>query len=180
VNDIIVQLIGPGLTLIIVFFAKVYLSGYLKEKSVNLATKEDIGDITKIVESTKSEILKLEKVHGAKYGLKYDACLSALEIIDAHLSHALDDRENIIKQTVEIKYARECHNRLLLSCENGMIPDKFLDIIFGRTEGTQVFRPTVHLNILRNLIRDELGFGDKLIMDETKAWLGKLSCAVSK
>jgi hypothetical protein len=47
------------------FLLEKYAEGYLKKKGDNLATKEDIGEITKIVEGIKHENnLILEEVRG--------------------------------------------------------------------------------------------------------------------
>jgi hypothetical protein len=53
-----IQLIGFA---IVVF--KVFLNSYTSEKGKNLATKQDIGEITQIIESTKSSLtIKIEEV----------------------------------------------------------------------------------------------------------------------
>ena len=66
---------------------KSFLSPYLQEKGKNLATKEDIESITKKVENIKAEIEKYQSIFQAKYQLKFEVCLEALKIVDAHLSH---------------------------------------------------------------------------------------------
>lgn len=52
------------------FILKKYMSGYLDQKSKNLATKEDVGEITNIVETIKSEnahvLEELKAEHAAK------------------------------------------------------------------------------------------------------------------
>ncbi|MCX6350250.1 MAG: chromosome partitioning protein ParA, partial [Bacteroidetes bacterium] len=63
-NDQIIIITTNGLFQVILFlFLKNYLPSYFNEKGRNLATKEDIGTITKIVESVKlGNNAQLEKI----------------------------------------------------------------------------------------------------------------------
>lgn len=56
--EIILNFIIIALILITWYLHKNYIPKYFEEKGKNLATKEDIGDITKIVESVKFDLLK--------------------------------------------------------------------------------------------------------------------------
>jgi len=62
------------ITLFIVFylFLKNFLSSYIKKKAENLATKEDIGIITKITESTKAFILSKLHISQTRYVKEYE------------------------------------------------------------------------------------------------------------
>jgi len=79
-----------GFLLLVYLFFRQYLPKYIKEKAKNLATKEDIGEITEIVEKVKHDNN------------------SQLELIKAELSiflrakaAAYDDERNAIIQFVE-------------------------------------------------------------------------------
>lgn len=158
---------------------KSFLPKYLEEKGKNLATKEDIEEITQKVESVKAEISRSQSVFQAKYRLKHDACLEALKMVDAHFSHTLQDPDgqSIVKQFASTEHARECHNKLILACENTEILAVFDEIMFGpkNTDG-QTTPPTDLLNRFRNLIRHELGFGGDIELDRDRAWFGKVGC----
>ena len=115
--DIII-LILQIIFLIGLFFAawllKSYFPKYLEEKGKNLATKEDIEEITRKIEGVKAEIEENKLIFQKKYQLKHEACLDALSLIDAHLSHTLQPRndEEIIKQYATTEHARTVHNKL--------------------------------------------------------------------
>ncbi|MGB8952602.1 MAG: hypothetical protein WCC06_08035 [Candidatus Aminicenantales bacterium] len=115
------------------------LTSYLKKKGENLATKEDIRDITQKVESVKIDLNKLDRINEKKYELKYNACMKLLTIVDAQFNHIInkdnDGRPvNIDKQyTTEVE-ARQCHNELLITIDNNEIIKCFLEIVTGNTD----------------------------------------------
>jgi len=164
---------------ICILFWKSYFPKYLEEKGKNLATKEDIGAITHEVESVKAEILKSLSIDQTKYQLKYESCLEALSLIDAHFSHSLQPAkgQSISRQFATTKVARACHSKLILSCENTNLLEKFDEIMFGSHPGqVSAKSPTDLLNEFRNLIRRELGFGSELQLNRERAWFGKINC----
>ena len=147
--------------LIIGYLVNPFLQPYIGQKGKNLATIEDIAEITRneLIEKTKRQ-------------LKHDACLGALSSIDAKFSHLSWNNvpKQPTKQKLDISKIRECHSKLVLSCENTKIVEKFLEIII-LDEGAQ---PTELLNEFRNLIRLELGLGTELTFNNEKAWIGSL------
>jgi hypothetical protein len=158
--------------LIIVKLAPEYFLKYIGKKGENLATQEDIGNITREIESVKTEIARASSIEDTKRSIKHDACLEALSIIDAFLSHNVAG--DIEKQNKEIYKAREAHTKLILACDNPDIIATFLNIIFYASRPNAPVAPlTDQLNDLRNLIRQELGFGDRLELDRDVAWIGK-------
>ena len=108
------------------FWAKYY-------RSKNLATKQDIEEITQKIESVKAEIARAESINQAKFQLKHQACLDALALVDAHFSHTLKSPEGVelTKQFTTIEQARACHSKLILSCEDTKLLEKFAEIMFG-------------------------------------------------
>lgn len=156
-------------------FWKSYFPKYMEEKAKNLASKEDIAEITREVEDVKAEIAKQTKIDELKYKLKYEACMGALSIIDAHFSHTLTPPEGgeIVKQFASTEEARTCHSKLVLTCESPDLISKFNEIIFGSNDTTA---PTDLLNEFRNLVRDELGFGGYVEIDREKSWFVKSGC----
>jgi len=159
------------------WFLKSYFPRYLEEKGKNLATKEDIEEITKKIESVKAEIEKSKLIFQKKYQLKHETCLNALSLIDAYFSHTLKPPKDkkIIKQYATTENARTVHNKLILSCENKDILKKYEEIMFGDENGDKRQKsPTDLLNEFRNLIRRELGYGSDLKLNREKAWFGKV------
>lgn len=149
------------------------LKAYTEEKGKNLATKEDVSKITELVESTKATIQRLNRVDERKYELKYEACLNALKILDAQLSHVLTTDNDgkpatIVKQTATAEEVRSCHNALILTVDNPNIVSTFLDILTGQSKN-----PVVALDTIRADIKSELGFIGKAPSDTKRTWLGK-------
>jgi hypothetical protein len=160
---------------ILVLFSGVaaFFGAYLKKKGENLATKEDVRRLTREMELVKAEISEQQGFKDAKYRLKHDACLKALSLIDAMFSHQLEG--DISKQYASTEEARECHSMLILSCESTALLVKFDQIVFRDSKGKQP-APTNLLNEFRNLVRQELGFGSPLALNEDRAWFGKVGC----
>lgn len=147
------------------------LPAYIAEKGKNLATREDIEEITRKIESIRGDISRANAVEEQKRKLKYEACLEALAVIDAHLSQVFVS-ENVAPQPVSTIKAREAHNKLILSCNDVLIVEKFGEIYFGPRDSELRRPPTDLLNEFRNLIRKELGFGSELDLDRDRAWIG--------
>jgi len=126
----IIILLGLGAASLLI---KSFLPKYFEEKGKNLATKEDIEEITHKVESVKAEISQSQSIFQAKYRLKHEAYLEALKMVDAHFSHTLQDPDgrSIVKQFATTEQARECHNKLILACEDTEILSVFDEIMFA-------------------------------------------------
>ena len=150
-----------------------YLSSYASQKGENWATKQDIEEITKKVEEVKKNTELAQALEIEKRKLKYEAILSALNLIDAHFSHVLT--ENVpklpVKQYSTTVEARKCHNNLILTIDNPKIIEVFLEIFFP--DESDKTPPTDKLNEFRNLVRAELGYGNPLQLNREKAWFGR-------
>jgi hypothetical protein len=157
---------------VILICGSFFIGAYLKRKGQDLATRENIEDLTSLVESVKKDIRDNESVAQAKRQMKHDACLEALSVIDSFFSHFFKD----IKPTPQLadsSKAREAHSKLILACDNSQIVELYTEILCGPIEGKRA-PPTDQLNELRNLIRRELGFGNDVNLDRDRAWLGKI------
>jgi len=122
------------------------------------------------------EIKEIENVQQARWELKYRACLDAMEIVDAFLSHWFKDVNNVkpVRQVADTVKARECYNRLVLTCENPQVTELFLKIMFP-TPQTDNIQITDNLNALRNAVRAELGFGSGIVLSKEVAWFVRLA-----
>lgn len=134
-----------------------------------------VGGLTTIlIENT---LIKGRDFESRQWALKRDACLEALSAVDAMFSNQVwtnVPRQPTI-QKVEILKFRECHSKLILSCNNIKTVEKFLEIMFYYTTETCTQSPqTELLNEFRNLIREELNFGSKLEFNKEKAWIGSI------
>jgi len=149
---------------------------YVEKKAKNFATKQDVEQITRKVESVKAEISREQAILDAKYKLKHQACIEALTLIDAIFSHQIKN-PGIAKQYMTTEQARQCHSKLILACENPAIANRFNEIVVNlQKEHTSSEAPTDLLNEFRNLIRRELGFGEELVPDRETAWIGNVVC----
>jgi len=171
-----------------IYFFKKYLFSYSSEKGKNLATKEDIEEITRKIENVKSEyLIELETVRvellkilhqkNEVWVMKRNACLKALELANAVLSNY--EYENlstgsIVPQQQSIEFARSCFNELACTCEGSEVLEQLKKIMSGNG--------TVDLIVdLRNAVRKELGFEKESIdLDRDSAFLGKINCDIDR
>lgn len=156
---------------VIVSILAALLTSYIKQKGQNLATKQDIANITLKVEEVKADVQKGQEVEKLKRELKYKSLLSSLSIIDAYFSQVFTPPPggHIKKQIATTEDVRTCHNNLILTCENTEVIKLFSTIMFNLEPQTS---PTDLLNRYRNLVRKELGFGNSLDLDRERAWFG--------
>ena len=160
----------------IILFGKYMLPDYLAEKAKNLATKQDIAEITREVELVKVDLNKLDRVNEKKYTIKYDACMTMFGIIDSVLSHAMktdyDGKEiTVNKQSLASpSVVRQCHNELLITIDNSEIIELFMNLVTGQFQfGDR--EPTDVLYQIRILVRKELGFGNMTHNYNSYSWL---------
>ena len=142
------------------------------EKSKNYATRTDITDITQKIEDVKAEIQNNQEIEKQKRELKYNAILKSLELIDARLSNFIID-DKIIKQYATTKETRECHSRLILTCDSSEIIESFEIIMMTPLPtdetGTEVVMK--ELGNYRDLVREELGFGEPIKTNQNLNWI---------
>jgi Na+/phosphate symporter len=145
---------------------------YFKNKGGNIATKQDIVNITQKIESVKLEIYKSQEVDKLKRELKYNALLKSLNIIDAYLSNFITF-EGIMKQYASAEESRECYNNLILTCDNSEIIKSYENILMSEKSkdatGTQFV--LTELENYRKLVRQELKFGKPIITNPDKIWI---------
>ena len=147
---------------------------YINEKAKNLASKEDIRAITSEAESVKSDFIKSLKLHEQKEKLKHDACIEALEIIDAKFSQILKLPESDKVKTklkpvyISSEKVRSCHNRLILACDNPKVVSYFVTTLLTLDS---VKQPTDLIYSFRNIVRVELGFGKELEFKSGSKWI---------
>ena len=158
---------------VVISLVAVFIFQYFTEKAKNYATKQDVEEITNKIEEIKAKIQNSQEIVKQKRELKYNAILKSLELIDARLSNFIIS-PNIIKQYATTKETRECHSRLILTCDNSEIIKSFENIMAGKLptdkSGTQfVIR---ELENYRNLVREELGFGESIKTNPNLIWIG--------
>ena len=111
--------------------------------------------------------------------IKRDACLEALAVVDASLSNQSWTQDGkplpVHVQPLDIAKARDCYNRLALTCQNQAVIDKYLDALGLHVPGTPAKKILGDAIVdLRNAMRAELGFGSELKLDRSLAWIGTL------
>lgn len=164
------------------FMFRKYFFSYSSEKGKNLATKEDIEEITRKIESVKSVYsVDLEKIKAllsesshqknAVWLIKRDACLKALDIANAVLSNFPYSNlpGGVVPQEVSIEAARSCWNELACTCESSEVIDQFKIILFNDNISLDAIVD------MRSAVRKELGFGDSSIdLDREKAFICRM------
>jgi hypothetical protein len=171
---------GQIISLVLLTTVSAFLGAYMSAKAKSIATKQDIGEITRKIEGVKKELEQHDRVASRKYELKYNACLNMLGILDAFLSHKMlvqDDDGNPItnndrnwievdRQYATIEGFRKCHNDILLTIDDPEIPPLFLDIVIGNSKNFMG-----DLDKIRGLVRKELEFGEGYQTNEKYTWI---------
>lgn len=154
-----------------------FITSYSQKKGENLATKEDIAEITRNVEDIKSEITNSNEIQRQKRELKYEAALGSLRIIDSFISkstiYAADGVTPVptMKQHIKVEEARACYNQLVLAYDNINVVDLYMQLINPPYPNFPAFKV---LDEYRNLLRGELGFGDKMEFNPDRTWIGAI------
>lgn len=111
-------------------------------------------------------------VEEQQWRTKYEACLEALRLADAMLSHYSWENvkdTDIIKEDIKTSEVRRCYAKLVCSCDNRDVLYIFKKIFF------EPITPDIVVD-LRDAIRKELGFGESIDQDREKAYFGKIFC----
>src|SRR5687768_13991074 len=147
---------------VIASFLAVYSNEYLKTKGQNAATKEDIAEITKKIEDVKATIQKNQEVEKLKRELKYNALLKSLKIIDAYISNHITGVNSVVpdKQYASIEEVRECHNSLILTCDDPETLKLYEKIMFNEPVKDSSRSNNIMIDLVeyRNAVRKELQF----------------------
>jgi hypothetical protein len=130
------------------------------------------------LEEFKQVIRNQDRIEDTKWKIKHDACLEALELIDVYLSQNLLDLgtgNTPTLQKMDIAHARRCHSKLIITCSDTSLIDAFTEICFKNMTSSGFKKPpTDLLNIFRNKIRHELGFGNEVQLDPQTAWFSSI------
>lgn len=134
--------------------------------------------INKAAEELRIQFETRNRIEEAKFKLKYDACIEALTVIDEFYIRPF--KEEVAKRKIEgvINYlnpielgakARECHNKLVLTCDSAEVIELFRRAI--KLDN----RPDDEADIIvdfRAAVRKELGFGTTIVdLDRENAWI---------
>jgi|GEM_PF-4092384 len=156
--------------------ASIFAINYFGTKSTNLATKQDIAEITQKVDSVKAEIQKNQDIGKEKHQTKYKALLQSLKIIDAYFSHIDIPGKIITKQNASIEEVRACHDDLLLTCDSSETLNLFTKIMNPEKKGYGFKDNLMTLLVAyRNQVRIELGYGSFNYLDTDFVWIGKIN-----
>ena len=163
-------------------FANRFLPSYFQKKGENLATKEDLGELTEIAESIKVEhqlLLERTKPFTAEQTLrrevffnsKLEAFYSALDIVcrrfaanemQIHDANETHDAANVeAPSESEVNWA---YGRMAMFAGDRAVLDQF-----QRIHGTK--SSPADIGTLVNLMRADLGFSDAVILPESYAYV---------
>ena len=125
----------------------------------------------KKIETYRAEVQRGEENNLSKWKLKREACLAALSIIDGSFSNTAWDTVIPDKQNFSTEKARECYNKLAVTCESEKVLEAYKKCLGLANNVT----PDSIVD-LRNAIRKELDYGKEFDgADRDNAWIAKLS-----
>lgn len=114
-----------------------------------------------------------------RWEIKREACLEALEIIDARFADyawASDGKAMQVdtQEFIPTAKIRSCFNRLVLACKDSTVPQQFEDCLNLRV-GNNEPKPLTMGEVvkLRNAIRKEMGFGEDI--STSVAWISNIN-----
>lgn len=125
---------------------------------------------------------KEQKTVLAAAEIKRQACLEALQVADAALANLKwqchGKNLTVDWQLLNIDKARDCYNKLALTCESDETLRAYIRVLNLRCPGepTQLINGDT-INELRNAMRKELGFGKGFDLPAEKAWIASLERA---
>lgn len=157
------------------FGLKKFNDAYMKEKGKNLATKEDIQDLTALTEEVKVLYQTQQYRYEHIYDIKKEVIQESLDVLDDYLSWLNYDNGNIpIRKRIteeDLTFrARKCYNELVLTCESNMLPELFLKIIFDEKSNTMEL-----YNAYRNESRKEMGLEMELDLSKESIFISRVS-----
>jgi hypothetical protein len=135
------------------------------------------NEYNKKLEEFKQVLRSQDRIEDTKWKTRHDACLEALELIDVYLCQNLDSGtgNKPTPQKMDIAHARRCHSKLIITCSDTSLIDAFTEICFKNMTSSGFKQPpTDLLNIFRNKIRHELGFGNEVQLDRETAWFSTI------
>jgi hypothetical protein len=175
-------IIWVALAFIVGLFFNRFLPSYFQKKGENLATKEDLAELTRIAESIKVEhqlLLEQTKPFTAEetlrrqvfFNSKLEAFYSALDIVcrnfAANEMHIHDTNKTHNPAVVERPSEREinlAYGRMAMFAGDRAVLDKFQQI-----HGTK--SSPADIGTLVNLMRSDLGFSDGVVPGESYAYM---------
>lgn len=137
------------------------------------------NDLARALENMRRELAEEERVHRERWGLKRDACLAALGLVDKVFTNVpWEDRTRpsselrITRSPVDPAEFRTTMNRLILTCDDPIVVHLFLRCIGLHESGEPADSVDPgDLQILRNAVRRELGFGTDLELNPNLSWI---------
>lgn len=120
----------------------------------------------------KAEIDHQSHTRRAAYEIKREACLNALSVVDAHLSHLTFDGIKPVTQGFSIAEARRAHSHLMLTCDNKDVPTLFEQLLGLHNPNDA--KPVIEIGKVRELrmeMRKELGLSPMEDLESDNIWI---------
>lgn len=173
------SVISSAIVGIITFLGRKYFTEKIKNSIKNeYDTKlaDHKSQLDKEFEKFKLELKAIDLQKEDKWTLKREACLEALQLADNVLSNMTWNgipNEQLIKGEVKTIDGRKIFNKLATSCDLDIVLKLMKSILLGKDENGNGINMGIIVD-LRNAVREELGFGEKLDTDKDNAFFGKL------
>ena len=189
IENILISIVSGGLSgALIIWLAKSVISERIKN---SIRHEYDIrfesyrsslkSEMDKQIEVFKSQVKAQESVTQTKWEIKRDACLKALDIINALWSNIEWKGKDVKGRDIDtsaiekqkpppIEEVRNCSNSLALSCDTDAVLREYKRCLnfSGNVEADAIVD-------LRNAIRKELGFGADIDFDRANAFIGRVN-----
>lgn len=157
------------------FGLKKFNDSYMKEKGKNLATKEDIQDLTALTEEIKVLYQTQQYRYEHIYDIKKEVIQESLDVLDDYFSWetfssgVIPIRKDMDEKELTLK-VRKCYNQLVLTCESNVLPELFLKMVMdSNLDKLELY------NAYRNAARKEMGLEKVLELDEKSVFLSRVS-----
>jgi hypothetical protein len=160
----------------LIFLTKNLISQRIKnaiEHEYSIKLERHKSELIHGQEAFKSSLKESETVKQARWELKRQACLEALDVVDALFANV---QWNMVSPEIQpvpnIGTIRKCYNALALSCNSPAVLTEFKRCLGLGQEKS--IRADMIVD-LRNAIRKELEFGQEVDTDRVSAWIARVN-----
>lgn len=155
---------GGAAGALVVWLSKEWISSRLKESIKH----EYDSKLEELKESMKNQ----QRISDAKWKLKYEACMQALDIADALISNMPVNgiQEGLmVREHCSTEVVRDCINKLACACDGAEVLTIFKKILIGKDISLDIVVD------IRNSVRRELGFSQTEIdIDRDSAYIVRI------
>ncbi len=163
-NEILSILSGGAAGAVVVWLSKEWISSRLKESIKH--------EYDSKLEQFREDLKSKQRISEAKWQLKYEACMQALDISDALLSNLEFSglpAGAMVREPFSTEAVRDCFNKLACACDGAEVLNTFKKIVTANNISLAIVVD------IRNSVRKELGFSQVDIdLDRESAFIVRI------